>query len=164
MATTPSDEEATISLPSLAFVAVLGFIIYRYVTSSSRSTIASPGRVAGQRFSAAQVEQITAMFPQMNQRDIMWDLQRNGGSVAATTERILGGSGLSPVCCHSFDPTRYTVNTLLGTTLVSTYDANSTNNIKHDLIFDAESCETRTRPDIKIQPTVPDKQERQGQR
>jgi hypothetical protein len=29
----------------------------------------------------------------------MWDLQRNGGSVAATTERILGGRGLEPVGC-----------------------------------------------------------------
>ena len=27
----------------------------------------------------------------------MWDLQRNGGSVAATTERILGGRGLEVV-------------------------------------------------------------------
>jgi hypothetical protein len=142
MATNSSDEEATVSLPSLAFVAVLGFIIYRYFTSSSRSTTASPGRVAGQRFSAAQVEQITAMFPQLNRRDIMWDLQRNGGSVAATTERILGGGGLSPVCCHAFDLTRYTANTMLGTTLVSTYDANSTNNIQYDLIFDAETYET----------------------
>ena len=94
---TPSDEEATISLPSLAFVAVLGFIIYRYFTSSSRSASPSSGRVAGQRFTPAQVEQIIAMFPQLNRRDIMWDLQRNGGSVAATTERILGGGGLSPV-------------------------------------------------------------------
>jgi coupling of ubiquitin conjugation to ER degradation protein 1 len=51
----------------------------------------------GQRFTPAQVEQITQMFPQLNRRDIMWDLQRNGGSVAATTERILGGRGLEPV-------------------------------------------------------------------
>jgi coupling of ubiquitin conjugation to ER degradation protein 1 len=104
MATTSADEEATISLPSLAFVAVIGFIIYRYFSSSSRSTTTSSGRVAGQRFTAAQVEQITAMFPQLNRRDIMWDLQRNGGSVAATTERILGGGGLSPVCSHSSNP------------------------------------------------------------
>ena len=95
---TPEDEEATISLPSLAFVAVLGFIIYRYFTYSSRAASPSTGRVAGQRFTPAQVEQITSMFPQLNRRDIMWDLQRNGGSVAATTERILGGSGLAPVC------------------------------------------------------------------
>lgn len=34
------------------------------------------------------------MFPQLSTRDIMWDLQRNGGNVAATTERILTGRGL----------------------------------------------------------------------
>lgn len=37
------------------------------------------------------------MFPQVGRREIMWDLQRNGGSVAATTERILGGRGLEVV-------------------------------------------------------------------
>ena len=30
------------------------------------------------------------MFPQVGRREIIWDLQRNGGSVSATTERILG--------------------------------------------------------------------------
>ncbi|KAI9833551.1 MAG: hypothetical protein M1826_007165 [Phylliscum demangeonii] len=35
------------------------------------------------------VEQIQAMFPQYGRREILWDLMRNGGSVAATTERIL---------------------------------------------------------------------------
>ena len=28
----------------------------------------------------------------------MWDLQRNGGSVQATTERVLGGRALDTVC------------------------------------------------------------------
>jgi hypothetical protein len=36
----------------------------------------------------------------------MWDLQRNGGNVVATTERILSGRGLEVVrlesCWHSF--------------------------------------------------------------
>lgn len=40
----------------------------------------------------------------------MWDLQRNGGNVIATTERILSGRGLEVVsadclvyfACHSF--------------------------------------------------------------
>ncbi len=42
------------------------------------------------------------MFPQLSRRDIMWDLQRNGGSVAATTERVLGGRGLERVCSNRF--------------------------------------------------------------
>jgi len=29
----------------------------------------------------------------------MWDLQRNGGNVVATTERILSGRGLEVVSC-----------------------------------------------------------------
>lgn len=142
MATTASDEEATISLPSLAFVAVLSFIIYRYFSSSSRSTPVFPGRVAGQRFSAAQVEQINAMFPQLNRRDIMWDLQRNGGSVAATTERILGSGSLSPVCPYSFCLLRESANKMLGTTLVSTYNADTTYNITYNFIFGTETYQT----------------------
>lgn len=163
MATAHSDDEATISLPSLAFVAVLGFIVYRYFTSSSRSAASPPGRVAGQRFTAAQVEQITAMFPQLNRRDIMWDLQRNGGSVAATTERILGGGSLSPVT-QSLNPTRYTANTSPGTPLFSTYYAVPTNDLPFRHTFSTKAYQTRTRPDITIQSTVTCKRERQGQR
>ena len=93
---TPSaDEQPTLSLPSLAFVAILGFVVYRYFISSRPSSSRSNNAL---RFTAAQVEQISQMFPQLNRRDIMWDLHRNRGSVAATTERILGGRGLDPVC------------------------------------------------------------------
>jgi len=91
------DEEATLSIPSLAFVAFLSFFIIRYFMSSRSSNSEHSQRRNGQRFTPAQVEQITQMFPQLNRRDVMWDLQRNGGSVAATTERILGGRGLDPV-------------------------------------------------------------------
>jgi coupling of ubiquitin conjugation to ER degradation protein 1 len=37
------------------------------------------------------------MFPQLSSRDIAWDLQRNGGNVEATTERVLSGRGLDTV-------------------------------------------------------------------
>lgn len=96
------DEEATISIPSLAFVAVLGYFIYRYFFSSSRSNAdrshTSSSRNNGLRFTPAQVDQIAQMFPQLSRRDIMWDLHRNGGSVQATTERVLTGQGLDAVC------------------------------------------------------------------
>lgn len=92
-----SDEEATLSIPSLAFVAFLSFFIIRYFISSRSSDGAPSSRRSGQRFTGAQVEQVAQMFPQLSRRDIMWDLQRNGGSVAATTERILGGRGLERV-------------------------------------------------------------------
>jgi hypothetical protein len=41
------------------------------------------------------------MFPQVSRRSIMWDLQRNGGNVVATTERILSGRGLEVVSFES---------------------------------------------------------------
>lgn len=104
------DEEATISIPSLAFVAVLGYFIYRYFFAPSRSGAdggqSSSARPAGLRFTPAQVDQIAQMFPQLNRRDIMWDLHRNRGSVQATTERVLMGRGLDPVR-HSIAPPGY---------------------------------------------------------
>ena len=72
---------------------------------SSRSSSASAAQrgagAGGRRVDPAQVEQIAQMFPQLNRRDIMWDLQRNGGSMAATTERVLGGRGLEVVSVKS---------------------------------------------------------------
>lgn len=95
------DEEATISIPSLAFVAVLGYFIYRYFFSAPRGgadgNSSSSSRNPGLRFTPAQVDQIAQMFPQLSRRDIMWDLHRNRGSVQATTERVLSGRGLEPV-------------------------------------------------------------------
>lgn len=49
------------------------------------------------------------MFPQIGRREIIWDLQRNGGSVTATTERILG-VGLETVS----DDTSYNYSLLEG--------------------------------------------------
>ncbi|EXJ69034.1 uncharacterized protein A1O5_07969 [Cladophialophora psammophila CBS 110553] len=106
------DEEATISIPSLAFVAVLGYFIYRYFFSSrsspadgsSQTSSTTPrGTTPGIRFTPAQVDQIAQVFPQLNRRDIMWDLHRNRGSVQATTERVLTGRGLDPAP-PSFEP------------------------------------------------------------
>ncbi|KAJ4512204.1 hypothetical protein HRR83_006176 [Exophiala dermatitidis] len=101
------DEEATISIPSIAFVAVLGYFIYRYFFSGPRPGTdggsTSSSRSTGFRFTPAQVDQIAQMFPQLNRRDIMWDLHRNRGSVQATTERVLMGRGLDPAP-PSFQP------------------------------------------------------------
>jgi hypothetical protein len=92
-----SDEEATLSIPSLALVAFLSFFIIRYFISSRSADGGAGSRRSGQRFTVAQVEQVAQMFPQLSRQDIMWDLHRNGGSVAATTERVLGGRGLERV-------------------------------------------------------------------
>jgi hypothetical protein len=102
-----ADEEATISIPSLAFVAVLGYFIYRYFFAGPRTSAdgssPSSSRSNGFRFTPAQVDQIALMFPQLSRRDIMWDLHRNRGSVQATTERVLLGGRLDPVGSHEFE-------------------------------------------------------------
>jgi len=80
--------------------------VIRYFFFSSSSS-ASPHRNGSSannlRAREADVERIQQMFPQVSRRNIMWDLQRNGGNVVATTERILSGRGLE-VPPQSFQP------------------------------------------------------------
>lgn len=95
-----TDQPPTVSLPSIALLAALGFLLYRYFFSPSPSDANT--RQAGMRFTHAQVEQVAQMFPQLSRRDIMWDLQRNGGSVPATVERVMNGRSLDMVSLLSF--------------------------------------------------------------
>lgn len=87
-----SDQQQTLSIPSLLLLAAFTAITIRYFffTNSSTTTPRTNPRTAN----PAHVEQIATMFPQIGRREIIWDLQRNGGSVAATTERILSRGGL----------------------------------------------------------------------
>lgn len=83
-----------ISLPYLIIILVISGLIIRYLFSSTRP---SPGAMRQQsrdamlRTREAAVERIQQMFPQVDRRSLLWDLQRNGGNVQATTERILSG-------------------------------------------------------------------------
>lgn len=92
------DDEPSLNIPSLLTLAVVSFFVIRWFLNRDDSTAGGTrGRGRGNAVDPAQVEQISQMFPQLSTRDIMWDLQRNGGSVAATTERILTGRGLETV-------------------------------------------------------------------
>ncbi|KAL2793529.1 hypothetical protein BJX66DRAFT_305709 [Aspergillus keveii] len=90
------DEEPSLNIPSLLTLAVVSFFVIRWFFKRDGESGApgSRSRPRGNVVDPAQVEQISQMFPQLSTRDIMWDLQRNGGNVAATTERILTGRGL----------------------------------------------------------------------
>lgn len=93
----------TLNVPSLLLVLVLLFLTLRYfffAPSSRRQE--PPGSSHGGGPDPAQVDLIESMFPQFSRREIIWDLQRNGGSMPATTERILAGRGLDAVCLSSF--------------------------------------------------------------
>ena len=96
-----SSADQTINVPQLIFILLLGGIAIRYFFFSP-STSSANGRstsASGIRAREADVERIQQMFPQVSRRHVMWDLQRNGGNVVATTERILSGRGLEVVSC-----------------------------------------------------------------
>ncbi|KAI1210855.1 uncharacterized protein F4807DRAFT_459082 [Annulohypoxylon truncatum] len=86
-----ADEQ--VSLTSLILIIVLGGLIIRYLFFSPASQPPRPTRDAqsASRAREAAVERIQQMFPQVDRRTILWDLHRNGGNIAATTERILSG-------------------------------------------------------------------------
>lgn len=95
----------TLSIPSLLAFAVVSFFAIRFFffSTPSGSTQAFPGssrsgrRVRGRNFPPDRVDTVASMFPQLSRRDIEWDLVNNGGSVPATTERVLTGGRLPAV-------------------------------------------------------------------
>ncbi|KAI0840910.1 hypothetical protein F5Y06DRAFT_232979 [Hypoxylon sp. FL0890] len=86
-----ADEQ--VSLTSLILIIVLGGLIIRYLFFSPSTPAARPVRDAqsASRAREAAVEHIQQMFPQVDRRTVLWDLHRNGGNIAATTDRILSG-------------------------------------------------------------------------
>jgi hypothetical protein len=97
--------DQTIGLPQLVLILLLGGLAIRFFffSTNSGSQTRSSNSANNIRAREADVERIQQMFPQVSRRSIMWDLQRNGGNVVATTERILSGRGLEvvgPLCCR----------------------------------------------------------------
>ncbi|PVH85996.1 hypothetical protein DL98DRAFT_511077 [Cadophora sp. DSE1049] len=98
--------DQTINLPQLVLILLLGGLAIRFFffsSTSSGSQSRNSNSASNVRAREADVERIQQMFPQVSRRSIMWDLQRNGGNVVATTERILSGRGLE-VPPQSFQP------------------------------------------------------------
>jgi len=91
--------QTSINIPQIIAVALVGFFAIRWFLNKPTSPAASAGgssssRRGGQQVDITKIEQVAAMFPQIERRTIAWDLNSNGGSVAATTERVLSGRGL----------------------------------------------------------------------
>ncbi|OBT45436.1 hypothetical protein VE00_04593 [Pseudogymnoascus sp. WSF 3629] len=89
-------DDQTINLPQLVIILLLGGFAVRYFFFSAPQSPDQPSASSrgGVRVREADVDRVQQMFPQVGRRTIMWDLQRNGGNIAATTERILSGRGL----------------------------------------------------------------------
>lgn len=88
--------ETSINIPQLLAVALVGFFAIRwYLNKPPPSSGGSNGSSRSSRApNPEQIAQVSAMFPQLDRRSIAWDLHRNGGNVAGTSERILTGRGL----------------------------------------------------------------------
>ncbi|KAG6123122.1 hypothetical protein E4U14_000075 [Claviceps sp. LM454 group G7] len=81
-----------ISLPYLAGILLVSGMIIRYLFfSGSHTSGLARSREDVRRSREAAVERVQQMFPQTDRRSILWDLQRNGGNIQHTTERILAG-------------------------------------------------------------------------
>jgi coupling of ubiquitin conjugation to ER degradation protein 1 len=103
--------ETSINIPQLLAVALVGFFAIRWYLNkppgsspgSSTSSSNNAGASRNRAVDPAQIAQVSAMFPQLDARNIAWDLHRNGGNVAGTSERILSGRGLD-AAPPSFQP------------------------------------------------------------
>ncbi|KFH47712.1 Coupling of ubiquitin conjugation to ER degradation protein-like protein [Hapsidospora chrysogenum ATCC 11550] len=86
-----SDDQ--VSLPYfLAILVIVGCIVrYLFFNGGSPTPPSSRSPEAIMRARELAVERIQQMFPQAERRSILWDLQRNGGNIQTTTERILAG-------------------------------------------------------------------------
>ncbi|KPM38752.1 hypothetical protein AK830_g7803 [Neonectria ditissima] len=81
-----------ISLPYFVAILVVFGLTIRYLFFGGPAT-QRPARSpeAYLRSREIAVDRIQQMFPQAERRSILWDLQRNGGNIQNTTERILAG-------------------------------------------------------------------------
>lgn len=103
----------TLNIPSIVAFAVISFFAIRYFFFSAPASSTAPGAAGngarnGRRVDFARIDAVTQMFPQMSRRDVEWDLLRNGGSVQATTDKILRDGRLETVrtfrcVCHFHD-------------------------------------------------------------
>jgi coupling of ubiquitin conjugation to ER degradation protein 1 len=90
------DAQTSINIPQILAVAVVGFLAFRWFMSKPTGPGSSPSSSSSRRnvIDITKVNQVSAVFPQLDRRSIAWDLSRNGGNVGGTTERVLSGRGL----------------------------------------------------------------------
>ncbi|QIX01038.1 hypothetical protein AMS68_006555 [Peltaster fructicola] len=85
----------SINIPQLLAVALVGFLAIRwFLRPTPPTSAAGAGSSRSSQLDVSKIDQVSAMFPQLDRRAIAWDLQRNGHNVSATTERVLAGRGL----------------------------------------------------------------------
>lgn len=89
------ESQTSINIPQILAVAVVGFLAIRWFMSKPPGGAASSSSSRrNATIDTNKIEQVSSVFPQLDRRSIAWDLQRNGGNVEATMERVLSSRGL----------------------------------------------------------------------
>lgn len=104
-------QSGSVNVPQILVIIVVGFLAIRWFFSASNAAGSSAQNASSQRgrtISPAMVDQVAQMFPQLDRREIMWDLQRNGGNRQRTIERVLSGRALETVSDMSLELRLYT--------------------------------------------------------
>lgn len=114
---TPNGSSPGIGIPQLAACLLIGYLFFRWYNSSTPPPSSNTGSMSSSTAAAhrrplttqdlarlqQRVEIVHGMFPQISLSSIKWELQKNGGSVEITTEKILA-QGFLPevrrVFCH----------------------------------------------------------------
>ncbi|KAF3922801.1 hypothetical protein AA313_de0209641 [Arthrobotrys entomopaga] len=111
MSSSSDDSAGAIGIPQIILGVIAIAIFYRWFTSSSPSGPEAVASNSGRRsrtsngppVNADAVEALRAMFPQVSAAAIRWDLERNGGRLETTTEKILSEGTLpEPPASSSF--------------------------------------------------------------
>jgi len=95
--------EQTLNIPQILVFVVVTVLAVRWYLSKPANNATRPVAATrpAPRISPAQIDQVAHMFPQLERRAIAWDLSRNGGNVAATTEKVLSGRALETVSAYT---------------------------------------------------------------
>ncbi|KAK1782524.1 hypothetical protein QBC45DRAFT_224166 [Copromyces sp. CBS 386.78] len=148
--------EEEINLPSLVIVLLITGLAVRYFFFSGNASRANrqPGGTGGvtleelqrrrEREREAAVETVQQMFPQVDRRTILWDLQRHGGNLQATTERILAGRTETPPITFQPPPPPTSPETIAAAQQSATAAAN-------------KPAEMKTHPDLITRYNLKDK-------
>ena len=114
---TPGGSSPSIGIPQLAACLLIGYLFFRWYNSSPPPASSATGSASSSAAAAAhrrpptaqdlarlqqRAEVVHGMFPQISLSAIKWELQKNGGSVEITTEKILA-QGFLPEVCRVFD-------------------------------------------------------------
>ncbi|KAJ9635892.1 hypothetical protein H2199_008245 [Coniosporium tulheliwenetii] len=118
-------DQSSINLPQIFVILLVGFLLYRWFFISSDAAGSRQSRQNGARLNPAQVEQLSQMFPQLDRRQLMWELQRNGGPPpsfqpqlpplsSTSTGARPGAAAVKPKPSHPDLITRYNLSSKVG--------------------------------------------------